>query len=93
LRAWGRQIRPCFPATPLLILIHQFQCRTELLMVDKSRYQNPPKWPPPRQKTQGVRVFWVHQLQRIVAAAMPYVLVTAIVCAVVAWHAHQRLIQ
>jgi hypothetical protein len=40
-----------------------------------------------------VRVFWVHQLQRIVAAAMPYVLVTAIVCAVVAWHAHQRLIQ
>jgi hypothetical protein len=62
-------------------------------MVDKSRYQNPPKWPPPRQKVQGVRVFLVHELQRVVAAAMPYVLVTAIVCALVAWHAHQRLIQ
>jgi hypothetical protein len=38
-------------------------------------------------------VFLVHKLQRVVAVAMPYVLVTAIVCALVAWHAHQRLIQ
>jgi hypothetical protein len=62
-------------------------------MVDKSRYENPPRWPPPRQKAQGVRVVLVHKLQRVVAAAMPYVLVAGIVCALVAWHAHQRLIQ
>ena len=35
----------------------------------------------------------VHKLQRVVAAAMPYVLVTAIVCAIIAWHAHQKLMQ
>jgi hypothetical protein len=39
-----------------------------------------------------MRVVLVHKLQRGVAAAMPYVLVTAIVCALIAWHAHQRLI-
>jgi len=38
-------------------------------------------------------VFWAHELRRIVTAAMPYVLVTALVFAFVAWHAHQRLIQ
>jgi hypothetical protein len=32
----------------------------------------------------------MHKLQRIVAAAMPYALVTAIVCALLVWHAHQR---
>jgi hypothetical protein len=56
-------------------------------MVEKSRYQNPPKWPPPR------RVSLVDRLRRVGAAAMPYVLVTAIVCAIVAWYAYQRLIQ
>jgi len=35
----------------------------------------------------------MHELQRVVAAAMPYVLVIAIVCALLVWHAHQRLIQ
>ena len=66
---------------------------TWLSMVDKSRYENPPRWPPPRQEAHGVRVFWAHALRRVVAAAMPYVLVTALVFAFVAWHAHQRLIQ
>jgi hypothetical protein len=37
-------------------------------------------------------VFLVHKLQRFIAAAMPYMLVTAIVCALVAWYAHERLI-
>ena len=62
-------------------------------MVDKSRYVNPPRWPPPRQKAPGVRVVLVHKLQRVVATAIPYVLVIAIVCALLAWHAHQGLIQ
>jgi len=34
----------------------------------------------------------VDRLRCAVAARMPYVLVTAIVCALIAWYAYQRLI-
>ena len=56
-------------------------------MVEKSRYKNPPRWPRAR------RVSLIDELRRVGTAAMPYVLVTAIVCALAVWYAHQRLIQ
>ena len=37
------------------------------------------RWPPAR------RVFLLHKLRRAIATAMPYLLMTAIVCGLVAW--------
>ena len=56
-----------------------------IIMVEKSRYVNPPRWPRPP------RVSFVNKSRRVVAAVMPYVLVTVIVCVLVAWYAHERL--
>jgi len=56
-----------------------------IIMVEKSRYENPPRWPRPP------RVSFVNKSRRVVAAAMPYVLVTVIVCVLLAWYAHERL--
>jgi hypothetical protein len=64
-----------------------------LATVDKSRYVNPPRWLASAPKNTRARVFLRHKLQRVIAAAMPYVLVAAIVCALVALHADQRLVQ
>jgi len=58
-----------------------------LSMVDKSRYERPPRWP--RQR----RVSTVDKLRSAVAARMPYVLLAAATCALIAWYAYQRLIQ
>ena len=54
-------------------------------MVDKSRYKDPPRWPP--QRTAGQRALGL--LLRGILAAVPYVLLTIGICGVV--YAYHRI--